>query len=153
MPRMKVLNAVEQETFETPTVFNSVQRKRYFDFSMETRRQTVKLRTPTSRLCFLLNCGYFKACKRFFAIGLSHRTDIEYMARHTGIYLEMVILDSYDKQSLLRHQQTILQFNGFGPFDENAQAAILHEVETMVRSQLKPRLIFWRCVDLSWDKP
>jgi TnpA family transposase len=145
---MKILNAVEQETFDTPPVFNSVQRKRYFDFSMESRRQAVKLRTPTNRLCFLLNWGYFKASKRFFAIGLSHRPDIEYVARHAGIDLEMVNLDSYDKQSLLRHHQTILQLNGFSPFDENAQVVILHEIETMIRSQLKPRLIFWRCVDL-----
>ncbi len=97
MPRMKILNAVEQETFETPPVFNSAQRKRYFDFSMETRRQAVKLRTPTNRLCFLLNCGYFKASKRFFAIGLSHQPDIKYVARHTGTDLEMVNLGSYDK--------------------------------------------------------
>lgn len=148
MPRMKILNAVEQEAFETPPVFNSVQRKRYFDFSMETRRQAAKLRTPTNRLCFLLNCGYFKASKRFFPAGLSHRPDIEYVARHAGIDLKMVDLDSYDKQTLLRHQQTILQLNGFGSFDKNAQAAILHEIEAMARSQLKPRLIFWRCVDL-----
>ena len=60
----------------------------------------------------------------------------------------MVDMDSYDKQSLLRHQQTILQLHGFGPFDKHAQTAILHEIEAMARSQLKPRLIFWRCVDL-----
>jgi hypothetical protein len=148
MPRMKILNAVEQEAFDTPPVFSSAQRKRYLDFSMETRRQAVKLRTPTNRLCFLLTCGYFKASKRFFPIGLSHRPDIEYVARHAGIDLEMVDLDSYDKQTLLRHQETILKLNGFGPFDKNAQAAILHEIETMARSQLKPRLMFWRCVDL-----
>lgn len=148
MPRMKILNAVEQEAFDTPPVFNSVQRKRYFDFSMETRRQAVKLRTPTNKLCFLLSCGYFKASKRFFATGLSHRPDIEYVARHAGIDLAMVDMDSYDKQSLLRHQQTILQLHGFGPFDKHVQTSILHEIEAMARSQLKPRLIFWRCVDL-----
>jgi hypothetical protein len=82
---MKNLNAVEQKAFEIPTGFNSVQRKRHFDFSMETRRQAVKLRTPTNRLCFLLNCGYFKASKRFFLIGLSHRPDIEYVARRAGL--------------------------------------------------------------------
>jgi len=30
MPRMKILNAVEQEAFESPPVFNSVRRKAYF---------------------------------------------------------------------------------------------------------------------------
>ena len=32
MPRMNILNAVEQEAFESAPVFNSFQRKQYFDF-------------------------------------------------------------------------------------------------------------------------
>jgi hypothetical protein len=32
MPRMNILNTVEREAFESPPVFNSVQRKQYFDF-------------------------------------------------------------------------------------------------------------------------
>ena len=32
MPRMKVLNSIEQEAFEFPPVFNSAERKRHFDF-------------------------------------------------------------------------------------------------------------------------
>jgi hypothetical protein len=30
MPRMKILNTVEQEAFDLPPVFNSVQRKQFF---------------------------------------------------------------------------------------------------------------------------
>ena len=32
MPRMNILNAVEREAFDSPSVFNSFQRKQYFDF-------------------------------------------------------------------------------------------------------------------------
>ena len=32
MPRMNILNAVEQEAFESAPVFTSFQRKQYFDF-------------------------------------------------------------------------------------------------------------------------
>jgi hypothetical protein len=32
MPRMKILNSVEREAFELPPIFNSVERKRNFDF-------------------------------------------------------------------------------------------------------------------------
>jgi hypothetical protein len=32
MPRMKILSPVEQDAFDSPPVFNSVQRKQYFDF-------------------------------------------------------------------------------------------------------------------------
>src|SRR6266436_1829688 len=33
MPRMKILNSIEREVFDFPPIFNSVERKRCFDFS------------------------------------------------------------------------------------------------------------------------
>lgn len=60
MPRMNILNAVEQEAFESAPAFNSFQRKQYFDF----QQATANLHTPANQFCFLLSCGYFKASKR-----------------------------------------------------------------------------------------
>ena len=37
MPRMNILNAVEREAFDSPPVFNSFQRKQYFDFPSKLR--------------------------------------------------------------------------------------------------------------------
>jgi hypothetical protein len=37
MPRMKILNSVEREVFDFPPIFNSVERKRCFDFPMARR--------------------------------------------------------------------------------------------------------------------
>lgn len=64
MSRMKILNAVEQEQFESSPAFNSVQRKQYFDFSSELLTLAQDLQTPTNQVCFLVSCGYFKAAKR-----------------------------------------------------------------------------------------
>ena len=61
MPRMNILNTVEREAFESPPVFNSVQRKQYFDFPTELRRLAGELRARTHQLGFLLSAGYFKA--------------------------------------------------------------------------------------------
>ena len=148
MPRMKILNTIEQEVFEKPPVFNSVQRKRFFDFPSEIRRLAAKLRTPTNGLCFLLNYGYFKASKRFFSVWTFHPRDIEYVAQHSAIQLDNVDINNYSKQSLHRHQHLILNFCAFRAFDHKARVFIVHEIEMMARSQLKPGLIFWRCVDL-----
>jgi len=38
MPRMNILNTVEQEAFESAPVFNSFQRKHYFDFPKQSSR-------------------------------------------------------------------------------------------------------------------
>ena len=46
MPRMNILNAIEREAFDSPPVFNSFQRKQYFDFSSKLRRFVAGLRSP-----------------------------------------------------------------------------------------------------------
>ena len=148
MPRMKILNTVEQEAFDMPPVFNSVQRKRFFDFPLKIRRLAANLRTPINRLCFLLSCGYFKTSRRFFSAQTFHSRDIRYIAQNEAIPVDDVDIDSYSRQSQHRHQHRILNFYGFRAFDQKARAFIVQEVEMMARAQLKPRLIFWRCVDL-----
>ena len=77
MPRMKILNTVEQEAFESPPVFNSFQRKQYFDFPLAIQQAAASLRTPVNQLCFLLNCGYFKASKRLSPVQTFHSRDVE----------------------------------------------------------------------------
>lgn len=80
MPRMKILNSVEREAFELPPVFNSVERKRNFDFPVAIEQIAAGLRTPTNRLCFLVSCGYFKATHRFYPVHAFRPRDISYVA-------------------------------------------------------------------------
>src|SRR5258708_19206471 len=63
MPRMKILNSVEREVFDFPPIFNSVERKRCFDFPTPLQDIATSLRTASNQLVFLLSCGYFKATK------------------------------------------------------------------------------------------
>ena len=148
MPRMKILNAVEQEAFESPPMFNSVQRKQYFDLPGEIHHFAANLRTPTNKICFFLNCGYFKATKQFFPSRTLRQRDVEYAGTRIGISSDEIEIDKYDKQTFLRHQHFILEFYGFFAFSQKAQMFIVEEIKAMVKSQLKPNLIFWRCVDL-----
>src|SRR6266545_8003985 len=148
MPRMKILNAVEQDTFASPPVFTTAQRRYHFDFPHEVQQLTATLRTPTNQLGFLLSWGYFTATKQFFLPQTFRPLDIEYMARQFGLSLDTVDLASYDKQTVARHQELILQYAGFRVFDASARTVLDREIAGMVRAQLKPRLIFWRCVDV-----
>jgi hypothetical protein len=91
VPRMNILNSVEQEAFESAPVFNSFQRKQYFDFPQAIQQAAASLRTPANQLCFLLSCGYFKASKRFFPTRTFHLQDVEYVAGRTGLRLEQPI--------------------------------------------------------------
>jgi Domain of unknown function (DUF4158) len=69
MPRMNILNAVEREAFDSPPVFNSFQRKQYFDFPSKLRRFAAGLRNPAYRVGFLLGAGYFKAVEKILLAG------------------------------------------------------------------------------------
>src|ERR1700694_2130455 len=76
MPRMKILNSVEREVFDFPPIFNSVERKRCFDFPAPLQDIATSLRTASNQLVFLLSCGYFKATKRFYPVPTFHRRDL-----------------------------------------------------------------------------
>ena len=148
MPRMNILNSVEQEAFESAPVFNSFQRKQYFDFPQAIQQAAASLRTPANQLCFLLSCGYFKASKRFFPTRTFHPRDVEYVAGRTGHRLEEIKLDHYPKETSSRHREFILDFYGFKPFRPHGRPVLAEEIVRLVRSQIKPKVIFWRCVDV-----
>lgn len=148
MPRMKILNAVEQDAFASPPVFTFAQRRHHFDVPLEIRHLAETLRTPTNHVGFFLSWGYFSATKQFFLPHTFRAQDIEYVAHHRGLPLAAVDLTTYDKQTAARHQELILQYTGFHTFDDAARMFLTQEIVGMVRAQLKPRLIFWRCVEL-----
>jgi hypothetical protein len=141
MPRMKILNSVEREAFDLPPVFNSAERKRYFDFHVAIPQIAASLRTPINQLCFLLSCGYFKATKRFFPVLTFRPRDISYVAERAGIAIGEVNLADYDKQTMARHQALILDFYGFRSFKPHGRPLLVEEIARLVRSQLKPKLI------------
>jgi hypothetical protein len=107
---MKILNAVEQEHFESPSAFNSVQRKQYFDFSSELLTLAHDLQTPTNQVCFLVCCGYFKATKRFFANRRSSRRDLDYVAQPRRC--------QYTEGGALRHYRASVNGNTREALDE-----------------------------------
>ena len=92
MPRMKILNSIEQEAFELPPVLNSAERKRHFDFPVAILQIAGELRTPANQLCFLLSSGYFRATHRFYPIQRFRPRDISHVAERTGIRIEEVRL-------------------------------------------------------------
>ena len=148
MPRMKILNRVEREVFDWPPIFNSVERKRCFDFPTPLQDIATSLRTTSNRLVFLLSCGYFKATKRFYPVPTFHRRDLAYVADRIAVTLEGIDLTYYPKQTMARHQAAILNFYGFRPFKPHGRAVLSAEIARLVQSHLKPKLIFSRALEV-----
>jgi TnpA family transposase len=145
---MNILNKTEQEMFDNPPLFNSGERKRFFNFPNFLKEKAATLRKPSTKVGFLLTCGYFKAAKKFFRPEDFHQNDIAYVTRSLNLESKQFAPEHYVQSTRQWHQDIILEFYGYRRFGENALRIIEHEISSMMRSQLKPKLIFWRCIDI-----
>jgi len=148
MPRMKILNSIEREAFESPPTFNSAERRRCFDFPAPIQQIASRLRTSTNQLVFLMSCGYFKATKRFYPAQTFHARDLAYVAERTAIALKTDNLIDYPRETMARHQAAILDFYGFRAFEPHGRALLGAEMVRLVKSHLKPKVIFSRAVEV-----
>jgi len=144
MARMKIFNTLEEEAFESPPVFNSAERKRFFTLPLMLEDSMVNLRTPINKVCFLVVAGYFKARRKFFARQF-HQTDIDYVAHQIGVNPSEVFIESYSKETYARHQRAILSYFGYSPFDEAAKTIIV--LKYCDDLQFRPaRVLFLDCL-------
>ena len=97
MPRMRIFNFLEREAFESPPLFDSAERKRFFSSSLMLSNSMTSLRTSTNRVCFLVAAGYFKARRKFFARQFRQK-DIEFVARQIGVIPGEVHVEAYSNR-------------------------------------------------------
>ena len=145
MARMKILSAAEQTVFDTPPLFNHLERKQFFEFPKSLLKMADSFRHPINQVCFLVSCGYFKATKRFFSPATYHPRDIAYVSNQLAI--DAIAVKDYLDRTRQRHQKLILDFYGYSSFNVQAENMLKIEIATMAKSYLKPKLIFERCLD------
>ena len=123
------------------------QRSRAFDVPAGLLDMTKALRKPAHQIGFLLSCAYFGVAKRFFAPKDYHARDIYHAVHQLGLRAEFTAAD-YPGRTRQRHEQLVLRFHGYRRFDDRAEDFLAPEIATMAEAHLKPKLIFWRCLDL-----
>ena len=147
MPRMRILNISDQERFDKPPIFNSLQRKKFFTFTKIQLAEVNEFRKPASKIGFFLAWGYFSATKKFFLSKDFHTKDIEYVSRLISTKEEVFKAENYPNSTRLRHEHSIMEYFGYRRFSESKDR-VLKDINQMVHDQLKPKLIFGRSVDL-----
>lgn len=151
MPKMKIFNTLEQKNFETPPVFNSVERKKYFTLPLTLQESVSDLKTPTNRVCFLVTTGYFKARHRFFARQF-HLNDLEFVAKQIGVNVNEIQLENYGRATYLRHKALILDYFGVAPFDKKARILAQKEIAAIAPVQFRPKLILLEIIQVLMQK-
>ena len=147
MPRMIILHAAERQAYEAPPILGVPQRSRVFDVPAGLLDMAKALRKPAHQIGFLVSCAYFGMAKRFFAPKDYHARDIRHAAHQLELSATFTAAD-YPARTRQRHEQLILQFHGYRRFDDRAEDFLAREIATMAEAHLKPKLIFWRCLDL-----
>lgn len=141
MARISVLSQPEVKEFDEPPVFDSIDRKRFYDLT-ETLQSTLEtLRTPQNKVLFLASYAYFKARKRFYD-GHVYKKDIEYAVSILGLNLNALESVSYPKRTRINHQAIILKLFGYTAFNDCNQEELSRHVYVQVKSYQSPRLIF-----------
>ena len=147
MPRMKILNSVESESFDKPPKLNSTERKKYLSFPKEILEYAIKIRSATNKMCFLLSFGYFRFSGKFYSSVDFLDNDISFLMEKDFFQEAEVDLKEYSRSVRSRHEQFILNYFGVSRFDQHLDY-VANEITVMVNNQLKPKLIFYRCLDL-----
>jgi len=102
---------------------------------------------PTNRVRFLLAAGYFKARHKFFNRQY-HAADIGFVTAQLGVSAEDVNVAEHHKETYARHQRLILDYFGYGPFDEVAKTRIAEEIARLVAVQVRPRMVLLEAIDV-----
>lgn len=66
MPILKIFNTLEIEAFESPPLFNSLERKKFFTLPTQLQQLSHSFSTPTNQVCFIVTAGYLRAWLRGF---------------------------------------------------------------------------------------
>lgn len=140
MARMKIFNTSEQNAYECPPTFNSMDRKKYLSLSSSLKELVENLQTPTNKVCFLITAGYFKARQRFFSRQFNQK-DVEFASKQLGLSMDEVKINTYSRVTYLRHQGLILGFFGFSTFNTLAREYSASEIQEMVKVQFRPKII------------
>ena len=75
MSRLKIINSNDIKAFDSPPVFNGEERKRFFCLPQWASELVERFRTPTNKIGFILQFGYFKATNRFFVARKYHQQE------------------------------------------------------------------------------
>jgi len=123
MSRLSILTLYEIKLFDKPPRFSLEQRQKYFHINDKLQLLLNKLRTPTNKVCMILQWGYFRACGRFFTPSDFYMPDIRYIAQQLDTHYSAIDLNDYlhKRKIYVEHQQSILKAMNFRAFDVNAK--------------------------------
>lgn len=145
MPRLVVFDKDEIKAFDSPPVFLTEHRDKYFSLSEKLLLLIKKITSPTNKICLIIQWGYFRATGRFFSPKYFRKSDIAYVADLFDISLSEINIDHYynKRKTSREHEKSILLAMKFTAFDENTKNILYENIKRLVEKQVQPREIIY----------
>lgn len=140
MTILTILSEAEIQTFETPPVFTAEERKHFFILPKWAEEIVSTLPKPYSKIGFILQLGYFRATKKFYAPHTFHQTDLLFVARRLAVEATGRLL--YAKATIHRHRVMIREKLGYSPFSAGTEALLKKEADFLFSKQMRLKDIF-----------
>ena len=142
MARKEFLSPEARHRFDNPPVLTSEQRSIFLQAPTWATEYVRQLQTPSNKVGFLLQVGYFRIVSRFFVSSRYDQKDVDFVAEKISVDSNAVDMNDYCGTTFSRHQEDILAYFGFTPFTQRGFEALLQEAERLAHVQTRPHLIF-----------
>jgi len=147
MPRMMILTKEEAVEFDQPPKLSGQQRKMLFQLPAYLTDFVNRTNNSNNRIILVLSFVYFKARKKFYHPGSFHQKDIKYTCSKLKISYSTNMKLEFSRSTFLRYKILILNFLGFRQFDDEARQMLINESTSMIKSKLRPKLIFINLIE------
>ena len=136
---IKILDSATINKIETPPLFSSIDRRKYFQLNGQIQKQLSKLKGPENQVGYLLQIGYFKAANRFYPKSKFSEYDIEYVSNLLGYRFSTIDISKYNTRTQINHREMILRDLNIYPFDRHWRRRLQLEVRRLISKTIRPR--------------
>ncbi|MFN4149322.1 MAG: Tn3 family transposase [Candidatus Sericytochromatia bacterium] len=148
----KILSNSEIKEFDNPPVFNSEERKKFFNISEFIEEELSDIRTDKNKLVFILLTGYFKCCHKFFVTNKFNSKDINYIINKFNLKIDELNLDKFNRMTFLRYKNLLLTKFALMPFDTEAKKLLVKEAKVVVAKKFRLKSIFQSLLEFLFTK-
>ena len=140
--RLNILGQDEIDTLFRRPCFTDEEREQYFTLSSTEQEVLDELKTTKSKIAFILQLGYFKARRMFFAFTANDvATDMKYVAERCISYTAKPDC-AVTKITRLKHQRLILALCKYKSCDDNDRQLLEAKAREAATVSGKPIYIF-----------
>ena len=138
--RLQILSPEEYELLWGLPRFSEADRDLFFTLNQREEQTLGRLRTPRTKLHFLLQLGYFRARQRIFRLDVETvRDDLAYVSRR---YLDGVLIADLNisKHTRQQHLSLILALFGYRMIDQRIRLTL--EERALVAARISSRPVY-----------